>query len=508
MITLLDKINSTFLGVEFKDKIITFACLRNEYTGMHLISSSQFPLSDDEETITNIKNFIAQNAGDTSNVFVSIPYDWSIVKFTEMPLPKGRGKDVLMNMMKFEIERHIPFQIDDVYYDFQVMERKAGVLKIAFVIVHRDKINYVKGFLEKFLLAPAIITLSPYASLNSIEFSGISVGGWQEFLGISKKPRTFGSKNEFSLALLLNKNEAFFALYGDGSCIHLKHVALNSENILDSLVKNISEDVSAIHIDGDRKKIKKVILSGDIQSMPDLPGELERELGVNVQTINPVEQFLPENINIENFRLASLIGVCYMGLGLGSLKINLLPHKTDFSTTKTAPMVAKIVIILIFFLIIGIFSGDLINANKRLGNIEEAFKKNEPKIKVIEKLTSDLNSLGEKRDFLVSTKKNNVILDVLLELTNLIPSDAWLTNFDFKKARDEERKRLLGELTISGQALSSSALISILEDSLYFEKVEFVGPITKRGDKEGFKIKASVVRQVKALENSKMSDKK
>jgi hypothetical protein len=242
--------------------------------------------------------------------------------------------------------------------------------------------------------------------------------------------------------------------------------------------------------------------------MPDLPGELERELGVNVQTINPVEQFLPENINIENFRLASLIGVCYMGLGLGSLKINLLPHKTDFSTTKTAPMVAKIVIILIFFLIIGIFSGDLINANKRLGNIEEAFKKNEPKIKVIEKLTSDLNSLGEKRDFLVSTKKNNVILDVLLELTNLIPSDAWLTNFDFKKARDEERKRLLGELTISGQALSSSALISILEDSLYFEKVEFVGPITKRGDKEGFKIKASVVRQVKALENSKMSDKK
>jgi hypothetical protein len=42
--------------------------------------------------------------------------------------------------------------------------------------------------------------------------------------------------------------------------------------------------------------------------------------------------------------------------------------------------------------------------------------------------------------------------------------------------------------------LSSSALISILENSPYFEKVEFVGPVTKRLDKEGFKIKAVIVK--------------
>jgi hypothetical protein len=170
-------------------------------------------------------------------------------------------------------------------------------------------------------------------------------------------------------------------------------------------------------------------------------------------------------------------------------------------------MVAKISLVVIAFLVIGIFAGSLLNDKKRLEKVNEEFKKNEPKIRVLEKLTQNANSFREKRDFLIARKNEDIILDVLFELTNLIPSDAWLTNFDFKKVNNEDEGNRIGELIISGQALSSSALISVLEDSPLLEKVEFVGPITTRGSKEGFKIKASVIRQTGSPVISKISDK-
>ncbi len=55
------------------------------------------------------------------------------------------------------------------------------------------------------------------------------------------------------------------------------------------------------------------------------------------------------------------------------------------------------------------------------------------------------------------------------------------------------KKKSGGEIVISGYANSSSNLIPLLEDSVFFEKVEFVGPIKKARDKEQYKISAQLV---------------
>jgi hypothetical protein len=87
-------------------------------------------------------------------------------------------------------------------------------------------------------------------------------------------------------------------------------------------------------------------------------------------------------------------------------------------------------------------------------------------------------------------------MEVLSELTGLIPKDAWISNFHYKVSGSEDKDSLKGELIISGFARSSSILISTLEDSPFFEKVEFVGPIKKRRGMEEFKIKVVAVRPV------------
>jgi hypothetical protein len=298
----------------------------------------------------------------------------------------------------------------------------------------------------------------------------------------------------------MNANEAYIAVLKGGLYIEIKSFAFNQENPLDIVVDDITREIISLKIDRYQEKVKKIILTGTSAFSPELSGALEEKLDMKVQSVNSVAQFFPGDKTTDSLKFAPSIGACYMGFGLGSLRINLLPHKKDFATGKTGPLVAKIALFLILFLVIGILSGVLVNEKQRLENIEEALRENEPKIKVIENLSTDLRSLKQKRDFMRAEKERDILLDILSELTRIIPTDAWLTNFDYKEIFDEERQDLQGELIVSGQASSSSVLISILENSPLLEEVEFVGSITKRRGKEGFKIKAAVVRQVKTSE--------
>lgn len=492
MTTLLDRFSRTFIGIEFKEDTLIITCLKNDLSGMDLLSSSTFPLRDDDETLTKINRFIAENVRSPNDVFVSIPHEWSVIKFTEVPLPKGKGKDALIHMMRFEIERHIPYQIEDVFFDFQVVEKSEAAHKVIFVAVHKEKIDYVKGFLEKISLKPRVITLSLFAILNSVELSEVLVGGWQNLLGITKKSNIWGRKDEICFSLFINNDNAHFAVLKGGSCVHLNSFVLNRTKTSDEIADDISSELTALPPELSHDKISKLILSGPT-SLSELSGALGAKLEINVQTINPVSKFLNNRENSERLDITPSVGVCYSGLGMGTLGINLLPHKADFTLRKTGALITKISIPLILFMIIGIFTGEIVNDKRLLMKIEKKLKENEPEIKVIEKLSTDLSNLEQQRNFLLDTKENNIVLDILSELTNILPSGAWLTNFHYKEIYNVKEETLKGELIMSGFAVSSSALISILEDSPFFEKVEFVGQIRKRGDKEGFKIKAVTV---------------
>lgn len=73
-------------------------------------------------------------------------------------------------------------------------------------------------------------------------------------------------------------------------------------------------------------------------------------------------------------------------------------------------------------------------------------------------------------------------LEILRELTEIIPEDSWLTEFNYHSGRRE--------IKLSGYALSASQLLPILEQSGLFENVRFTSPITtdQRLQKEQFRL--------------------
>ena len=114
MTTLSDKIFGTYLGLEFKEDSLVITYLKNSLSGLTLLSFSTFPLRDHEIVSDEIREYIAKQGVTAGKVFVSIPDKWAITGFINVPSMKGKGKGTLDNLMRFEIERHVPFRIEEI----------------------------------------------------------------------------------------------------------------------------------------------------------------------------------------------------------------------------------------------------------------------------------------------------------------------------------------------------------------------------------------------------------
>jgi hypothetical protein len=494
MTTLLDKFFGTFLGVEYKEDSIIVAYLKNSASGISLLSSSSFPLKDKESTANEVREYISQQGMDVNRVFVSIPDKWAIIKFTDIPSIKGKGRDAIANLMRFEIERHIPFNIDDVVYDFLVMSEKDKMYSVVFVAVQKERVDLVNDMLEKLALQPHAITISSFAVLNTIELSGVSVGGLQEVIGITRKSDILSNKDEINILLYIDKMDANLAIISKGLCTHIRTFVFDPGQPLDVFSDDIAKYLAEVRSRLSIEHFNKLIIAGDLSFIAGHIDELKENLGSHNVTIDQVSYFSGSLRGVEVNGLESSIGACFAGLGIGIYRINLLPHKKEYEITRTAPLATKIFLILILVLIVGIFTTEAVKKKEFLKRMEGVLKKNEPAIHALENLTTDINVLKARSSFLNGVKENEITLEILAELTGILPKDSWITNLNYKGFEIKNGRKAGGELIINGYADSSSTLIPLLEDSPYFEKVEFVGPIKKRRDKEQFKLSAQVVK--------------
>lgn len=493
MTTLLDNVFGTYLGIEFKEDTIVITYLKNRLSGISLLYTSAFPLKFEENVSDDVRGFISRHGTNVNKVFVSVPDRWAITKFIDIPSMKGKGKGALANLMKFEIERHIPFEIDDVVYDFLVMDTRGTGNSVVFAAVQKDKINIIKEYLGKLSLQANAITISSFAVLNSIELSEVSVGGWQDVIGIVRRSAILGKKDENNISVYIDKKHSSVAIIRDGLCTHMRSFTFDVSETPEVFLNDISQYLAEIQSSLSLEHFNKLLLSGDLPSIEALRDELNEKIRVDVITVKQVEKFAGKLRGVNVNGASSSIGACFAGLGLGTYKINLLPHKADYEIRRIAPITTKIFLVTILLLLVGIFATEALRQKKYLETVEEKIKKNEPEVKALEVMLKDISSLKERSDLLYKMKNNEIALEILTEFAKLMPKDSWVTSLNYKGIDAADKKKATGELIISGYAASSSNLISILEDSPYFEKVEFVGPIKKTKDNEQFKLSAKVV---------------
>jgi Tfp pilus assembly protein PilN len=120
--------------------------------------------------------------------------------------------------------------------------------------------------------------------------------------------------------------------------------------------------------------------------------------------------------------------------------------------------------------------------SRRLADLNARIARLDPEVRAVEKVVQELD---RKRRLLATVQsiESTTIrpLPVVRELTELLPTDAWLTML----ALDTKGVEL------TGQAAAAAALIPLLENSPRFERVEFSSPVTRGRDREQFRIRAT-----------------
>lgn len=498
---MLDKLFGVFTGVEFRDDSLTVSILKNGLSGISLISSASFPFKDDDMTISAIREHLKRHSAGSGRVFVTIPDRWALIKFTDVPSAKGKGRDALPNMMKYEIERHIPFDMDTVLYDFQVVQEKDPDCTVVFVTLLKSRAEKVSEFLKKLSLEPNGITVSSFAVLNSVELGGIHAGGWKSITGITSGSAHPAKKGEINISVYIDKAGASLAVIRNGYALRVRSFPCGQDDPADALSADILGYLSDVKTELDLDGYKKLMVSGDDSIFPGLASGLSSRTGAAIVAAKALPRFTGSMGAKDAKDLAPSVGGCFGELGIGKYKINILPHKLDYERNRAASLAAKILAFIAISLVVLIGVSGFLKQKELLQRIDAELKKNEPKIVQYRNLSAELESYRKQDDFLAAVQGSELTIEVLAELSKILPDDTWISNLQYGRPVRSDKDAPPGELMIGGYSDSASKLISVLEASPLFENVQFVGSINKTKDKEGFKIKANVVKPVTEIDD-------
>lgn len=196
------------VGLDIGTDAVKMVQLLKKKNEVELISfgSSPFPpeaisdgvIIDANSIVEAITKVIAESNTKIKEVNVGLSGRSVIVKKIKMPL---MTEEELRESIHWEAEQHIPFSIDEVVLDFQIISdekneklKQMGVLLVA---AKKDKIKSYMDILSQISIEPVVVDLDSFAIANSFEASSgieedevlclLNMGGELTNLNIMKK---------------------------------------------------------------------------------------------------------------------------------------------------------------------------------------------------------------------------------------------------------------------------------------------------------------------------------
>ncbi|MBT2971492.1 MAG: PilN domain-containing protein [Candidatus Thiodiazotropha sp. (ex Ctena orbiculata)] len=167
-------------------------------------------------------------------------------------------------------------------------------------------------------------------------------------------------------------------------------------------------------------------------------------------------------------------------------EVNLLPPEKREKPRKRYRLVNLMLFLIMLPLLVGNMILPVWQKSVLAKQLEIELDDYRSKAKQVAALRELVTKAKQENSYLEEKKLNSVsVLEILLELTLLIPNDTWVSNFE---VRDNS-------LHLHGQSTSSASLIPILETSKLFQNVTFRSPVTrsKKSNTERFHISAELV---------------
>lgn len=372
------------------------------------------------------------------------------------------AEENLAQVLAYEIERHIPFRRDDVYYAFVPTGKRGDKIRVFLFAVPKAVLDEILDAFSSFGIRPRGVETTTTALSNYLLFCTGAIAGptmvlggqhqaW-EIIGLDARTNGWGLRQEIDFSYLL---PAAQWIEGPGRAI----------------LRNCLSDRTKVYGWG---YISDLLVSLGVETL-----QCEDLLALGKEKLNR------EKGMAHSFFLPA-VGAALRGLREATFTVNLLPGAGDESRGMVLSRInASLVVLLLIGLIAWAGSypikdemrlRQLQRENQKLASAVEATRKEEEELNKQRKDVSLLSGLRQR--------KGEIFL-VMDELSRIVPNNAYLANLRYRE----------GSVELQGSAENASNLVPLLERSSVFKNVGFTAPSNRgRDNRESFSLKAELER--------------
>ncbi len=427
----------------------------------YVFEENGFPAPDDVAAAASLA--VNEYGCKGSHVLLGVPREWVVIRTTGLP---STVKENIKTVVTYEMDRLTPLSAADAMYDCITGAEVDGRLSITLMAGRKEMLGpYVAALTEKGFRPWRISTpsadmarlcgcLAGAESIVSLHIGTHGYEGWS-----------------------IEKGDLAGNFYGTlHECGEGEDPEEQYDEVRAALAEQNCTDGSAVVC----LLAENGVRVGDV--LPDTP---HRQ--INESEIVSLFRTSQESV------LFAPAAMLYEALSPGRRSLNLADR--DVSQKRKAPFITTLILAALLIAMVVPYVVVPVEIQKRkIDAIEEQIKARRKDVMDVERLKKESEAFQEEIDRIEGFKKTKPMsLNVLKGLTSLLPKTAWLT-----------RTRITEEtVEIEGYAASATGVLSLLEQSDLFSKVEFASPTVKdtRMNSERFVIRME-------LEGFKKQEKK
>jgi type IV pilus assembly protein PilM len=320
--------------------------------------------ADPQELIREaLEQFLSRNEVKGYKIAMSVPGQAGLSRFFKPP-PVDAKK--IPDIVKYEARQQIPFELDDVIWDYQQMggaevDGIAIDAEVGLFAMKKDAVYRAIAPLQELGVELDIVQLAPLAIYNYVTYDRLDVGSmvfdpdnppssivvlsmgtettdlvitngyrvWQRSIPIGG--------NQFTKQLTKDLKLTF------AKAEHLKRNARQAEDpkalfqsmrpVFNDLVTEVQRSVNFFHSVDRKAKVEGVLILGNTIKLPGLQQYLSKNLGYDVVEFGrfrKLDSSLVSNTpafkeNLQGFAVS--YGLCLQALGVATLRTNLIPRE-------------------------------------------------------------------------------------------------------------------------------------------------------------------------------------
>ncbi len=452
------------LGIETRPEAWSVVHMKSSAFKVNVERFMSFTGISFDDKVNELKDYIRERRLKNVRIAVGLPRESSLSMVLNIPAPKA---EAIEGILGYELEKHLPCDPDEVCHGFQILKKEDKVFSILLAASQKGIIKGIVDNLDSAGLNPSCVTTWHASLFNALDYSkNLSPLKNVAFIGMNNKSMTLD-------------------IFSDLMPVYSKSLGMDEvdEGPLasrDVIERELKRSVLSLAGPVEKRRLDEGIFISEKEPDEEFLRELSSQMSMPVSAQSLKELGLPSSAAIA-------LGAALCDLGKGRMKIN---FATGPGAVKKSPLYLNNAVLSGIVLALAIATGSsyLLKDRVTMSGLEAAMADVRTQKAAVQSLTDKEHALTEKVDTLTGLKAPEAAgpLDVLKNLTRLLPRDTWLTAIDYSG----------DSISIEGYSKRASALLMKMEKSSFMTDFEFAGPVSRTPDgKERFrmniKLKAS-----------------